>query len=257
MFNVYVRGAGFSYGEQVVFRDINLTLEAGCWTCLLGGSGVGKTSLLRMVAGLTNGKDVITTGEVYCDDRLPLQGRIAWMAQQDMLLPWNCVLDNITLGERLRRKRLFKPVRLPPEVTDRAYTILDRVGLADKAKTLPHNLSGGQRQRVALARTLMEDRPVVLMDEPFGALDAITRLNLQDLACELLQGRTILLITHDPLEALRLGHHVYHLRGHPAVLTDNVEPPGDIPRSLENSDLMALQGILLDRLRHENSGEAA
>ena len=97
----------------------------------------------------------------------------------------------------------------------------------------------------------MENRPLVLMDEPFGALDAITRLNLQDLACELLANRTVLLITHDPLEALRLGHQVYHLRGHPVKLTDAIEPPGQTPRSLEDSSLMRLQGQLLDRLRHE------
>ena len=129
--------------------------------------------------------------------------------------------------------------------------ILERVGLADKANHLPQQLSGGQRQRVALARTLMEDRPVVLMDEPFAAVDAITRLNLQDLACELLHGKTVLLITHDPLEALRLGHEVYHLRGQPAQLTDALLPPGTPPRSLDDSELMALQGTMLERLRSE------
>ena len=97
----------------------------------------------------------------------------------------------------------------------------------------------------------MEDQPVILMDEPFAAVDAITRLNLQDLACELLQGKTVLLITHDPLEALRLGHEVYHLRGQPAQLTDALIPPGVPPRSLDDSELMALQGTMLERLRSE------
>ena len=115
----------------------------------------------------------------------------------------------------------------------------------------PDQLSGGQRQRVALVRTLLEDRPIVLMDEPFAALDAITRLELQDLACQLLQNRTVLLITHDPLEALRLGHQVYHLRGTPAQLTDAIVLPDSPPRSLENQQLMRLQGVLLNRLRHD------
>ncbi len=239
-------------------------MEGGAWTCLLGGSGVGKTTLLRFVAGLTDGPGVHTRGQVVCGDGRPLKNRIAWMSQQDSLMPWATVLDNVTLGERLRHtssfftsvfKGLMGRNQLPCEVTDLAREILGRVGLAGKEQELPQKLSGGQRQRVALARTLFEDRPVVLMDEPFGALDAITRLNLQDLACELLQGRTVLLITHDPLEALRLGHHVYHLRVHLkgklAVLTDAITPPGQTPRSLENTELMALQGQLLDRLRHE------
>ena len=254
MFDVNVSNAGLAYGKHRIFTGLNLTLKGGRWTCLLGGSGVGKTSLLRFIAGLNIGGDVHTTGSVSCQDGFSLKGRIAWMAQQDLLLPWYSVLDNITLGEKLRTS-FFKKSRLSPEAKDKAYDILKRVGLDSKAETLPQNLSGGQRQRVALARTLMENRPVVLMDEPFGALDAITRLNLQDLACELLANKTILLITHDPLEALRLGHQVYHLQGQPARLTDAIEPPGNIPRSLEDSTLMSLQGQLLDRLRSEEHSQ--
>ncbi|WP_263081662.1 ABC transporter ATP-binding protein [Endozoicomonas sp. Mp262] len=250
MFDVIVKNAGLSYGKQRIFSCLDLRLQGGRWTCLLGGSGVGKTSLLRFIAGLSTGSNVHTVGSVTCEDGFPLKGRIAWMAQQDLLLPWFSVLDNITLGEKLRTP-FFRKSRLKPEVKERACHILQRVGLQDKAGELPQNLSGGQRQRAALARTLMENRPLVLMDEPFGALDAITRLNLQDLACELLANRTVLLITHDPLEALRLGHQVYHLRGQPVSLTDAIEPPGQTPRSLEDSSLMKLQGQLLDRLRYE------
>lgn len=250
MLDVIVKGAGLAYGRHCVFTDLDLRLQAGQWICLLGGSGVGKTSLLRFIAGLSSGAHVQISGTVTCQDGQPLTGRIAWMAQQDLLLPWFNVLENITLGERLRLP-FFRHAGLRPQVREKAQAILQRVGLEDKALELPQNLSGGQRQRVALARTLMEDRPLVLMDEPFGALDAITRLGLQDLACELLAGRTVLLITHDPLEALRLGHQVYHLRGQPARLTDAIEPPGQIPRSLADSRLMQLQGQLLDSLRHE------
>ncbi|MCL6269372.1 ABC transporter permease subunit [Sansalvadorimonas sp. 2012CJ34-2] len=87
MFDVFLRRAGLSYGKYAVFQNIDLTMEAGCWTCLLGGSGVGKTSLLKMVAGLTSGRHVMTSGEVTCGDGLPLHGRVSWMAQQDLLLP--------------------------------------------------------------------------------------------------------------------------------------------------------------------------
>ena len=255
MFDVIIKGASLRYGSHQVFHNLNLTLKGGEWNCLLGGSGVGKTSLLRLIAGLPAGMDGAMSGSVSCQDGFSLQGRIAWMAQQDLLLPWFTVLENITLGQRLRRRwqdiMARKPV-LFSEDSGRAMSILEKVGLSEKASALPQNLSGGQRQRVALARTLMENRPVVLMDEPFAAVDAITRLNLQDMACELLANRTVLLITHDPLEALRLGHHVFHLCGHPAQLTDAIEPPGTTPRSLEDTQLMSLQGQLLDRLRHDS-----
>ena len=255
MFDVIIKDASLAYDNRPVFNNLNLILKGGQWTCLLGGSGVGKTSLLRLIAGLGSASSGVTmSGSVLCEDGMPLDQCIAWMAQQDLLLPWFTVLENITLGQRLRRQwqdiLSRKPV-LSPEDHDRAMRFLGKVGLQDKASALPQNLSGGQRQRVALARTLMENRPLVLMDEPFAAVDAITRLNLQDMACELLANRTVLLITHDPLEALRLGHQVYHLQGHPALLTDAIEPPGQTPRSLEDRELMSLQGQLLDRLRHE------
>ena len=264
MLDVIIQDASLHYGNHPVFENLNLRLKGGRWSCLLGGSGVGKTSLLRFIAGLPTGAGGTVSGSASWQDGSSLQGRIAWMAQQDLLMPWFTVLENITLGQRLRRRwqdiLARKPV-LSPEDYDRAMSFLEKVGLADKASALPQNLSGGQRQRAGLARTLMENRPVVLMDEPFAAVDAITRLNLQDMACELLANRTVLLITHDPLEALRLGHHVFHLRGHPARLTDAIEPPGTTPRSLENTVLMSLQGQLLDRLRHDsfedNAKEAA
>ncbi|MFK0572805.1 ABC transporter ATP-binding protein [Endozoicomonas sp.] len=255
MFDVIIRDASLRFKNHCVFENLNLILKGGKWTCLLGGSGVGKTCLLRLIAGLPAGE---TTGEILCQDGFPVSHRIAWMAQQDLLLPWFSVLENITLGQRLRRSFTDIVKRhplIPPEVEDQAMSILEKVGLTEKARVLPQHLSGGQRQRAALARTLMENRPLVLMDEPFGALDAITRLNLQDLACELLENRTVLLITHDPLEALRLGHDVYHLRGYPARLTDAITPPGKTPRSLEDNGIMMLQGKLLDRLRHESFDE--
>ena len=260
MFDVVIRNARLSYGEQLIFENINFTLKGGEWTCLLGGSGVGKTSLLRLIAGLPAGKQGHMSGEVSGQDGFSIDHRIAWMSQKDSLLPWLTVLENLTLGYRLRKpwfKALSRKPAIAQETMEKAYAILQKVGLQDKASVLPQDLSGGQRQRVALARTLMENQPVVLMDEPFGALDAITRLTLQDLACELLANRTVLLITHDPLEALRLGHHVHHLRGHPAQLTDAITPPGNTPRSLEDQGLMSLQGQLLDRLRHEETAEGA
>ena len=231
-FDIEVRSASLRYAGAFLFQGLNFTLPGGAWTCLLGPSGVGKSSLLRLIAGLAP----LDQGAVSCSDGAPLAGRLAWMGQQDDLLPWLSARDNVTLGARLRG-----------ETPDRAKArdLLARVGLDRQAEQLPATLSGGQRQRAALARTLMEDRPVVLMDEPFSALDAITRARLQALAATLLAGRTVLLVTHDPLEALRLGHRIQVMTGHPARIEGVIEPAGAPPRDLHDPALLARQGELL------------
>ncbi|MDX1541888.1 MAG: ABC transporter ATP-binding protein [Geminicoccaceae bacterium] len=232
---VRVARATLAYHGHLLFQDLEVDLAAGRTTCLLGPSGVGKSSLIRLIAGLTR----LEAGEVEASDGRPLAGRIAWMSQRDSLLPWLTVEQNVMLGARLRAE---------PSNDERARRLLDAVGLADLERRRPAELSGGQRQRVALARTLMEDRPVVLMDEPFSALDAITRTRLQALAARLLRGRTVLLVTHDPLEALRLGHRVMVMAGRPATVDDVPPPRGEPPRDLADPALLALQGELLARL---------
>ncbi len=237
--DVLVRTGRLTYGDRVLFDGLTFPLRAGKWTCLLGPSGVGKSTLLRLIAGLLPGSD---DSLVTCADGRPLTGRIAYMAQEDLLLPWLDVLGNVTFGHRLRRAKLTSALR------DRALLLLERVGLGDRLSDRPDTLSGGMRQRVALVRTLLEDRPLVLMDEPFSALDAITRVRLQDLFAELLRGRTVLLVTHDPLEALRLGHRIHVLAGSPARLGEPLEPPGQPPRDLLDPEVLRLQGVLLARL---------
>jgi putative hydroxymethylpyrimidine transport system ATP-binding protein len=234
-FGIAVRRASLRYGGAFLFRDLDFVLPGGLWTSLLGPSGVGKSSLLRVVAGLAP----LHEGEVACTDGRPLAGRLAWMSQRDDLLPWLSVLDNVTLGARLRGERADR---------ERAMDLLARVGLVPQKDQLPATLSGGQRQRAAPARTLMEDRPVVLMDEPFSALDAITRARLQVLAASLLAGRTVLLVTHDPLEALRLAHRIQVMTGHPARIEDSPLPPGAPPRDLHDPALLGRQGDLLAQL---------
>lgn len=224
------------YDGAPLFETLDLHLEPGHWTCLLGASGVGKTTLLRLVAGLVPPG---TQHHILADDGQPLAGRVAYMAQQDLLLPWLSVLDNMLLGARLRGQ---------PANAAEALRLLDRAGMGTKAEARPSELSGGQRQRAALVRTLMEDRPVILMDEPFSALDPMTRLTLQDLAAEMLSQRTVLLVTHDPLEALRLGHRVLVLEGRPARLQPPLEVHGPPPRTLRDHAILDLQATLLDRL---------
>ena len=206
------------FDGQLILGNLDLTLEHGRITCLLGPSGVGKSSILKILAGF-----IPLPGEsrITVSDSGSLAGRLSYMDQQDLLLPWATVLDNLLIGGRLRGKT--------PDI-DRARALLDHVGLADRQDALPSTLSGGMRQRVALARTLMEGAPIVLMDEPFSALDAITKFRLQDLAAEMLTGKTVLLITHDPLEALRLGHNIHVLSGNPATLSPPLIPEGRIPR---------------------------
>lgn len=227
---LFVRDARIAFGERIVATDLTLDFPAGRTTCLLGRSGVGKTSLLRWLAGLLPG-----TARVQ---------DVAYMAQADLLLPWLSVLDNVLLGYRLRGSRVALK-----EAAPRARALLAEVGLADRLDDLPLTLSGGMRQRAALARTLCEDRPVVLMDEPFAHLDAVTRLELQDLAAPLLAGRTVVLVTHDPLEALRVGHQVRVLSGSPFVAGPVIEPPGAVPRDPADPALLALQARLIAELR--------
>jgi putative hydroxymethylpyrimidine transport system ATP-binding protein len=225
--------SGLSLGGVPVLAPLSLEVPGGRWTALLGASGAGKSTLLRLAAGL------IPSDSVRADDGAPLKDRIAWMAQQDLLVPWRDALGNVLLGAHLRGER---PDRA------RALALLEAVGLtpADAAKA-PARLSGGMRQRVALARTLMEDRPVVLMDEPFSAVDAPTRHRLQDLAARLLAGRTVLLVTHDPLEALRLADRIVMLAGAPAAAVELPVPETPTPRAADPA-LLAAQAALLERL---------
>lgn len=234
--SIEVSNAQFAYGSRPLFDGLNLVLEAGRWTCVLGPSGVGKSSLLRMIAGLLSGGNDTA---VRCGDGSATAGRVAYMAQRDFLLPWLNVVGNATLGARLRGEAVD---------LDRANALLQAAGVGEAANAMPDELSGGMRQRVALVRTLMEDRPIVLMDEPFSALDAITRLRLQDLAVRLLAKRTVLLVTHDPLEALRLGDRIFVMNGSPAGLGSPLEPAGRPPREAGAPDVLSGQARLLREL---------
>lgn len=193
---IHLRGTHHIDGQRL-FGPVDVTLPGGAWTCVLGRSGVGKSTMLRLIAGLPCAGHF--KGQVTASDDAPLEGRISVMAQSDLLLPWLSVLENTVIGARLREQK--------PD-TRKAESLLNRVGLSDHLHKKPNALSGGMRQRTALARTLMEDRPIALLDEPFSALDASTRADMQELAAEVLANKTVLLVTHDPAEAVRLGHQI-------------------------------------------------
>lgn len=232
---IHVRELGLRFGARVVFADLSFDIPAGQWISLLGASGAGKTSLLRIIAGLA----VPTSGQVYASDGQPVAKRLAWMGQKDLLYPWLSVRDNVALGARLRGERVDRA---------RVTTLLRQVGLEQCADDRPASLSGGMRQRAALARTLYEDRPVVLMDEPFSALDTITRTRIQTLAAELLAERTVVLITHDPMEACRLSHRLLVLSPSAGGIDDSHHLSGLPPRAADDPALLTSQAELLQQL---------
>ena len=236
-----VRNMQLGWNGEVLVSGLSFDAPQRVWTCLLGESGVGKSTLLRTLAGL-----VPPQGETRFEgtDGAPIADRVAFMAQQDLLLPWLTATENVALGARLRGQ---------PVESDRIQNLLERTGIAGRAGARPDEMSGGERQRVALARTLMENRPLVLMDEPFSALDAITRTQLQDLAFELLRERTVVMVTHDPFEALRLGTHIHIVRSGQNEAHGRIAPPGTPLRDPTDPALRATYHDIMAALSREDA----
>jgi putative hydroxymethylpyrimidine transport system ATP-binding protein len=241
--DIELEQVSFAYSGKQIFRSLNFSIKGGQWTCLIGPSGCGKSTLLRLISGILQ-KGI--SGSIRFSNASHHKGLTAWMSQKDLLLPWLSVLDNVCLGARLRGE-------MTTEKRLKAMSLIENAGLGEYVNVLPSSLSGGMRQRVALLRTLMEERSVILMDEPFSALDALTRLKLQDLAAKLVEGATVVMVTHDPLEALRLGHRIYVMTERPAKLSDALIPPGFPPRNPGDSAIISMQAILLERLEGKDN----
>ncbi|WP_127794838.1 ABC transporter ATP-binding protein [Agromyces sp. LHK192] len=248
-----------STGERPVLRDVDLVVEPGEILAILGPSGCGKSTLLRIAGGL----DRPTSGDVTIDGVAvdPFDTRCAVGFQEPRLLPWRSVAQNVALG--LPRGT---PRAASREQVDR---LLDLVGLADFAGHRPREISGGMAQRTSLARALARNPSVLLLDEPFGALDALTRLKMQDLLLDVhaAEPTTVLLVTHDVDEALQLADRIILLGAEPdgdelgparpgAVIRQTVVVPGSRPRDRGSAELAELRGRLLDGLGIDRHGAA-
>ena len=240
-------------GGLTAVRNVSFQIPRGAFVSLLGPSGCGKSTLFNIIAGLMTptGGDVQLNGASVIGQT----GRVGYMLQKDLLLPWRTIEDNITISQTLHGVPRRKARR-------ECHALLARCGLEGFAHARPHELSGGMRQRAALMRTLMTGREVLLLDEPFGALDAITRLQLQMLLCDIWQetGKTILLVTHDVDEALLLSDEIIVMSERPGTVRERLTVPHPRPRrpeSLAEPDMAALMAKLMELLMQGSpEGEA-
>ena len=239
----------FDTGDRAVsaIEDVSFDVPRGAFVSILGPSGCGKSTLFNIIAGLLSpsGGDVLLEGASIVDRA----GQVGYMLQKDLLLPWRSIEDNITLGQTLRGvKRSCARACAAP--------LIDRCGLRGFEKKKPHQLSGGMRQRAALLRTLLTGKEVLLLDEPFGALDAITRLQLQMTLIDFWQDlrKTILFVTHDVEEALLLSDEILVLTERPGRLRARLPvtlPRPRTPEMLSSPELMALKARLMQLLLRE------
>jgi len=214
---ISLRGVVKSFGARPVLRRLDLDVPAGQFLAVVGRSGGGKTTLMRLICGL----DAATSGEVRIGET-PVTGlmpQARLLFQDARLAPWQRVLGNVGIARG-------------PGWREKAHAALRDVGLADRGREWPFVLSGGQRQRVALARALVSRPGVLLLDEPFGALDALTRVEMHRLTERIWteHGFTVVLITHDVAEAVSLADRVVVLRQGEIALDVQVDPAGELPR---------------------------
>ncbi len=213
-------------GEVQALREVSLALRRGEFVCLVGPSGCGKTTLLRILAGLLHP----TRGEIRLGDQ-PLQGpdrQIGIVFQKDSLLPWRSAIENVRLPLELSGWPRLEAAR-------RAQALLEQVGLQGFEHAYPRELSGGMQQRVALARAMAADPEILLLDEPFATLDAITRERLNEALVELWerQRKTVLMVTHDVHEAAWLADRVLVMSPRPGTIVAEIQIPFPRPRGAD------------------------
>lgn len=209
----------------LALEGVNLEVRPGEFVSLVGPSGCGKSTLLRMLAGL----EEITSGKVQVEGHSPetaqARSEMSFVFQEPTLLPWRTVLHNVALPLELRGVGL-------KERTERAKEVLDLVGLGLRAGAFPRTLSGGMKMRVSIARALVTRPKIILMDEPFGALDEMTRQRLNDELLSLKQstGATVVFVTHNMFEAVYLSQRIAVMTPHPGRIAETLEVPVPYPR---------------------------
>jgi sulfonate transport system ATP-binding protein len=230
--SVAIENVSIAFGERTVLENFDVEIPAGEFVAIVGRSGCGKSTLLRSVAGLeTPQAGTISVGKVAGHEKPDVRV----MFQDSRLLPWRRVLPNVMLG-------------LEPALIVEAQKVLAQVGLAERANDWPATLSGGQRQRVALARALVHDPNLLLLDEPLGSLDALTRIEMQQLIEDIWRSRgfTAMLVTHDVAEALSLADRVILIEGGRVALDEVVNIPR--PRTRGSARFAALEERVLGRV---------
>ncbi len=224
-----VRGVSSLYDELPILNDININLNQGEFVSIVGPSGCGKSTLFHHISGIMTPEQ----GSIFIDgeEHTGKAGRVSYMHQKDLLMPWKKIIDNVALPLRLKGVSKKKS-------RDHAQSYFELFGLEGFEKVYPHQLSGGMRQRAALLRTYLCSSDVLLLDEPFGGLDAITRARLQDWLLVTLAklNVSVLFITHDIEEALYLSDRIYVLSDRPAVIRKEFKT--DFPRP-RNRELLA------------------
>jgi NitT/TauT family transport system ATP-binding protein len=233
-------------GPVEALRDVSLAVSAGEFCTLIGPSGCGKSTLLGMIGGLV----MPDAGRVHVDDR-PVSGpdpsRVATVFQDPGLFPWRTALENVEFG--LELQGVARPRRRAV-----ATELLGPLGLREFAAKYPRELSGGMRQRVAIGRALAIDTPIVLMDEPFGALDEQTRLLMGEWLLEIWRRtrKTVVFVTHSLHEALALSTRVLVMTARPGRIKSVLELPMPYPRAMESSEMVALRSKLWGEIRDES-----
>ena len=232
-------------GSFTALAPVDLQIPTGRFVSLIGPSGCGKSTIFNIIAGL----ETPTTGRVLIDgiDATGFIGKVGYMLQKDLLLPWRTVLDNVALGLEIRGTSLA-------EARERALPLLQNYGLAGFESQYPAVLSGGMRQRAALLRTLLVDRDIVLLDEPFGALDAQTKSQMQDWLLKIFSefGRTVVFVTHDVEEAVYLSDEIHVMASRPGRLVETL--PIDLPRPRARSIVSTPRFVAMKKIL---SGSAA
>jgi ABC-type nitrate/sulfonate/bicarbonate transport system ATPase subunit len=239
--------------EVPVLRDIDFTVGAGEFVSVIGPSGCGKSTLFKLLAGL----DVADAGTLTVNEQ-PLDPKdhpVAYMPQKDLLLPWRSVVRNVVLP--LEIAGVGKS-----EARARADRLFPLFGLEGFEDAYPFALSGGMRQRAALMRTVIQERPLMLLDEPFGALDSLTRTDMQEFLLDVWDefGHTIVFITHDIREAIYLSDRIYVMTARPARVRMEIAVDLPRPRPLEviaTPRFAELEAQLLHALREENRQQEA